>query len=55
VPVADDVAMSVQRSLIHRTTTGVVHVANAISGSESALVHELVQPAIHHFYGKGRR
>ena len=53
--VADDVAMSVQRGLVHRTATGVVHVANAISGSESALVHELMQPAIHHFYGKGRR
>jgi hypothetical protein len=53
VTIAGDVAMSVQHSLIHRTTTGVVHVANAISRSESALVHELMQLAIHHGNGKG--
>ncbi len=51
--VADDVAMSVQRSLMHRTTTSMVHIANAISGSESALVHELMQPAIHHVLWEG--
>ena len=53
--VADDVAMSVQRSLVHHTATGMINIANAISGRECALVHELVQPAIHHVDGKGRR
>jgi hypothetical protein len=55
VTIADDVAMSVQYSLIHHTTTSVVHIANAISRSKSALVHELMQLAIHHFYGKGKQ
>jgi hypothetical protein len=52
--VADDVAMSVQHGLIHCTATGMIHVVNAISGSECALVHELMQPAIHHVNQKGR-
>ncbi len=53
--VADDVAVSVQRGLVHRAATGMIHVANAISGSKCALVHELMQPAIHHVDGKRRR
>ncbi len=42
VTIADDVAMSVQCSLIHCTATSMVHIANTISRSESALVHELM-------------
>jgi hypothetical protein len=32
-----------------------IHVVNMTSGRESALVHELIQPAIHHVDGKGRQ
>jgi hypothetical protein len=53
--VADDVAMSVQRGLVLRASTGMIYVADAISGSECALVHEVMQPAIHYVDGKRRR
>jgi hypothetical protein len=53
--VADDVAMLVQRGLVLHASARMIHVANAISGSECALVHELMQPAIHHIDGKQRR
>lgn len=53
--VADDVAVSVQRGLVLHNSTSMIHVAKAISRSECALVHELMQPAIHHIDGKWRR
>jgi hypothetical protein len=52
--VADDVAMPVQHGLVHEAVAAsMVHVANAISRSDGALVHELTQPAIHCVDEKG--
>jgi len=52
--ITDDVAMLVQHGLINHTTTSMIHIANTISRIECTLVHELMQPAIHHINGKGR-
>ena len=51
---ADGVAVSVQRGLVLHASTGIIHVASMISGSGCALVHELMQPAIHYVDGKRR-
>ena len=49
--IADDVAMSIQ--LASYTASRTIHVANAISRSDDALVQELTQPAIHGVHRQG--